>query len=100
MSLGDLHGCHEMTLMEREVSHSQRQVLIDKLIELRTSLLVTTPALRLYLSQDVSCGLPLAVVDTIVANCHAIHCVEDLEEQCSTWHLSDRIMQIIDDVLS
>lgn len=89
------YSCDEMIPIEREVSQEQRRALRDKLMELRT-----TDANYLYLSQDVSCGLPITVVDTIVANCHIIHSLEDLEEQCSAWHLSHKIMEIIDDILS
>ena len=98
----ETYECTEFHNTERKVSHVQKQALRTKLLELRTSLLMPPPICNqlLYLSPDVSCGLPITVVDTIVANCHIIHSVEDVEEQCSVWHLSHRIMQIIDDTLN
>lgn len=75
-------------LMECDVSHCQRQELRDKLMDFRSSLCDSTDARHLYVSQDVSCGLPVTVNDVIVENCHIIHSVEDLEELCGTWYIS------------
>ena len=55
--------------------------------------------MSLYVGQDLACGLPIQTIDTNVRNCTRIHSASDLEELCGIWHLSSKIMQIIEDVL-
>lgn len=86
---------------DRPVSPEQRTLIKEKLIELRSSMLYSTlqSKIPLYTGSDLATGLPMSLIDSIVENCHKIHCESDLDDHFAVWHSTKDIMSIIDSVL-
>ena len=83
---------------DRDVTDTQTHALRRRLLEVRSCLLLPAGCTSLYVGDDITCGLPLQTIDTVVQNCKSVHSASDIEELCGIWHLAGKIMQIIDDV--
>lgn len=80
-------------------------MLQTKLLEFRSTLLSsvhnTEGTIPLYVGEDLACGLSEAVISSIiVANCHVINSVNDLEEKCLIFGHGRQIMDIIESVIT
>jgi len=51
-----------------------------------------------YVGDDIVCGLPSEMVDSVVDNCQFISDSFDVEEKCLVWNWASEILRIIDDV--
>ena len=92
----DLKDCEE--IQDHVVSQDKLLLLRSKQMELRSTLLTTAGTSPLCVGHDLTSGLPLQSIETIVDNCKSIHSVIDLENICGVWNLGRVIMDIIEDV--
>jgi len=86
----------------RTVTQAERDLLQTRLMEFRDTVLHSTceqcEGMFAYVGDDIVCGLPSNMVDSVVDNCQFISDSFDIEEKCLVWNWASEILRIIDDV--
>ena len=85
----------------RHVTPEAREELRSRLFAFRDAQLKTgeSTEVTLYVGTDLATGFPLSLVNCIADNAEYIHTINDLEETCTVWRYSEKLMSIINDVL-
>ena len=82
----------------RTVTPAERRLLRTRLMEFRDIVLHSTHELcegmSTYVGDDIVCGLPTEMVDSVVDNCEFISDSFDVEEKCLVWNWAGEIMRI------
>ena len=86
----------------RTVTQTERGLLRTHLMEFRDTVLHSThkqcEGVSAFVGDDIVCGLPSEMVDSVVDNCEFISDSFDVEEKCLVWNWASEILRIIDDV--